>query len=463
MKLDTSPTAESMFFNEAEKIPAFSKEVQKTKAIEIFELHETNMQLALSIAQTNELIVAQMETSSNQKYFRDNICKYSKTMEEVTLTELKKVKKTIITTIQYVRDNPAAMHGTPLFLITEPYYLCGTLKFLVLERFIEIVEEIKKLDAVVLRALKTIENDSSFDYIKATWLDDRASKKWVHGFKKTKVISLDHIWQQYNEIEKQCCLKLGSVLANHKSISSNNAKIRVKTDQLVGANLKLVIGFAKESCNDQNQLMDVIQEGNMGLMHATKHFNPYWGYEFSTYASMKIKRAIQKYFINFNSVIKVPLLVANDFRKITNALDGKSSVSVNIDEISEKSKLDPERVNELLMNKVEVVSMNSLSTPSSHGGADRGSLLEVIEDERVPCPVENQWQSDRISVLEKLKEALTPEEKTIIELRTSGNRGSALPLREFKNRTNINLSGEMIRQKQITIVQKLKKEAQKHV
>jgi len=234
-----------------------------------------------------------------------------------------------------------------------------------------------------------------------------------------------------------------------KKIKKGDKKAR---QRMIRANLRLVINIAKRYSYLGVPIMDLIEEGNLGLMKAVEKFNPHKGYRFSTYAAWWIKQYITRAIANQGKTIRVPIYMLEllmKFKKISDVFSNKLNRRPRVGEIAKKMQLPIKKVQELS----QIVSkISSLNAPVGDEGS--AEFMELIEDEKI----ETAWDELTGYLMEeKIKELLmkmTPREKKILTLRFGLKDGVTHTLNETAK--HFGITRERVRQIETAAMHKLR-------
>lgn len=222
--------------------------------------------------------------------------------------------------------------------------------------------------------------------------------------------------------------------------------------RLSEANLRLVVSVAKRYAGRGLPFLDLIQEGNLGLMKAAEKFEPDRGFKFSTYATWWIRQAITRAIADQGRTIRIPVHLVehiNRVRKTAGELLRKNGREPTAEEIAVQLEMEPDRVRELLQLAQEPVS---LETPV--GEEEDAHLEDFIQDEEAGIPVDEAGRQLLRRELMSVLKSLTPREERVIALRFGLDDGRPRTLEELGKEFNV--TRERIRQIEAKALRKLR-------
>lgn len=224
-------------------------------------------------------------------------------------------------------------------------------------------------------------------------------------------------------------------------------------EKMIQSNLRLVINIAKRYANFGIGLMDLIEEGNIGLMKAVDKFKPSKGFRFSTYAAWWIKQAISRSIIDQGKMIRIPVYMNESIlkcKKATESLQHKLKRAPHAGEIAKRMGLSVDKVRKLCN---VTTKMSSLEAPI--GEEDKGQVKDIIEDENLIAPDEELEQFFNKERTVDLLGIMNKRERHILDLRFGLTDGKPHTLAEISRKLGV--SRERVRQIEDAALRKLRR------
>ncbi|MDB9738832.1 RNA polymerase sigma factor RpoD [Candidatus Pelagibacter sp.] len=274
---------------------------------------------------------------------------------------------------------------------------------------------------------------------------------WKQFFSKNKE-EFKNIRERLIEISH----KLGISVTDYKKLVSRVQKgekeSRIAKKEMVEANLRLVISIAKKYTNRGLQFLDLIQEGNIGLMKAVDKFEYRRGYKFSTYATWWIRQAITRSIADQARTIRIPVHMIETINKIVRTqrlILSEFGREATPEELSQKLRMPLDKV-----RKVLKISKEPVSLEKPVGDEEDSSLGDFIEDTKALAPLEQAIKSNLSEATTKILSTLTPREERVLRMRFGVGMNTDHTLEEVG--LQFSVTRERIRQIEAKALRKLK-------
>jgi RNA polymerase primary sigma factor len=279
----------------------------------------------------------------------------------------------------------------------------------------------------------------------------RKRQKWVPALKHHRDdILLEQ--QKLTEIERALYLPLTDIKEINRAMSIGEAKARRAKKEMVEANLRLVISIAKKYTNRGLQFLDLIQEGNIGLMKAVDKFEYRRGYKFSTYATWWIRQAITRSIADQARTIRIPVHMIETINKLNRIsrqmlqLYGREPTP---EELAVAMEMPEDKIRKVLKIAKEPISME---TPI--GDDEDSHLGDFIEDQNAGSPVETATDTGLTETVRDVLGGLTPREAKVLRMRFGIDMNTDHTLEEVGKQFDV--TRERIRQIEAKALRKLR-------
>ena len=232
---------------------------------------------------------------------------------------------------------------------------------------------------------------------------------------KANTENLELIRRKLGHIEQQAGIRVSEIKDVNKRMSIGEAKARRAKKEMVEANLRLVISIAKKYTNRGLQFLDLIQEGNIGLMKAVDKFEYRRGYKFSTYATWWIRQAITRSIADQARTIRIPVHMIetiNKLNRVSRQILQEKGREALPEELAERMDMPEDKIRKVLKIAKEPISME---TPI--GDDEDSHLGDFIEDKNVEAPEEAALGSGLTGATSDILDSLTEREAKVIRMR----------------------------------------------
>ncbi len=285
------------------------------------------------------------------------------------------------------------------------------------------------------------------------WIDEhiQSGEKYVTAL-KVRLVEIRRAQKKINDIEKSALLPISVLKEISRKLSIGEAKARRAKKEMVEANLRLVISIAKKYTNRGLQFLDLIQEGNIGLMKAVDKFEYRRGYKFSTYATWWIRQAITRSIADQARTIRIPVHMIetiNKLNRISRQMLQEMGREATPEELSERMEMPEDKVRKVLKIAKEPISME---TPI--GDDEDSNLGDFIEDANTMQPATAATVQGLGEATQNVLESLTAREAKVLSMRFGIDMNTDHTLEEVGKQFDV--TRERIRQIEAKALRKLR-------
>jgi len=337
----------------------------------------------------------------------------------------------------------------------------GRVPLLKREEEVEQAQQVQRhLSLLKLRATAVKQGDAQVQkFVKLIEIRDRLTAQLAHRpslerWAKTAQITVSELKNALKAGKQRWAHLAGLEVGKLEEIITLGTRAK---EQMIKANLRLVVSVAKKYQNRGLELLDLIQEGTLGLERAVKKFDPTKGYRFSTYAYWWIRQGMTRAVATQSRMIRLPVHITEKLNKIKKAQRKISQIrgrTATVEEIAQELAMTPETVRELLMTVPRSVSLEI-----KVGKEKDTELIDLLETEEVSSENRLVYESLQRDMRELLAD-LTTREREVIEWRYGFLDGKSHSLADIGR--ILELSGERVRKIELKALQKLRQSGRHH-
>ncbi len=308
------------------------------------------------------------------------------------------------------------------------------------------VKQVKMPKAEFIKAFPS--NEGNLEWVAEL---SRKRQKWSPNIKIYRE-AIDAEQEKLAAIERKLFLPLIDIKDINRAMASGEAKARRAKKEMVEANLRLVISIAKKYTNRGLQFLDLIQEGNIGLMKAVDKFEYRRGYKFSTYATWWIRQAITRSIADQARTIRIPVHMIetiNKLNRISRQMLQQFGREATPEELAKEMEMPEDKIRKVLKIAKEPISME---TPI--GDDEDSHLGDFIEDGNASSPIDSATETGLMETVRDVLAGLTPREAKVLRMRFGIDMNTDHTLEEVGKQFDV--TRERIRQIEAKALRKLR-------
>jgi RNA polymerase primary sigma factor len=325
----------------------------------------------------------------------------------------------------------------------------------------DMMNKVRIQERLVMKHAVSIARMPKSDFITA-FAGKETSKEWLHSILnsdaayvpalKTQQVDIERCIVKINQVEEETGLDVIDIKDINRRMSIGEAKARRAKKEMVEANLRLVISIAKKYTNRGLQFLDLIQEGNIGLMKAVDKFEYRRGYKFSTYATWWIRQAITRSIADQARTIRIPVHMIetiNKLNRISRQMLQEMGREPTPEELSERMLMPEDKIRKVLKIAKEPISME---TPI--GDDEDSHLGDFIEDSTIVQPLDSATGNSLKDATQEVLAGLTAREAKVLRMRFGIDMNTDHTLEEVGKQFDV--TRERIRQIEAKALRKLR-------
>ncbi len=323
------------------------------------------------------------------------------------------------------------------------------------------VEQVRALERDIMKLCVTRAQMPRKEFI-VSFPENETNLAWIdkyihsnHAYAKNLATVRDEVLrlqQKLKQIETDSTLTISEIKEINRTMSIGEAKARRAKKEMVEANLRLVISIAKKYTNRGLQFLDLIQEGNIGLMKAVDKFEYRRGYKFSTYATWWIRQAITRSIADQARTIRIPVHMIetiNKLNRISRQMLQEMGRDATPEELAVRMEMPEDKIRKVLKIAKEPISME---TPI--GDDEDSHLGDFIEDTNVLSPIDTATNTSLSEATREVLASLTPREAKVLRMRFGIDMNTDHTLEEVGKQFDV--TRERIRQIEAKALRKLR-------